>query len=374
MECKKCGAALAEDATYCSGCGEPVNGEKKRRKPIFPIRVVLRLTSLALCLVLTVCLLATALLADVQVLTSIGGIQTILSHMAASEDADTPATADPAAASCGVVRLRAVSDISLPQSAALSAHLGTAAEALVDLVADVVEELLGRDLPVSPEQVQTFLKESTIIDFITAKTASLVQDALNGTANTTITADELLQLMDENEPVIEKTFQVEITEEMKQDMLVQLEEAVVDTDINATLQQSVDQVLQQEVPGTGGMTVSEVMVKLQAFTGTELLLIAAGVCLALIILLFALNYYNLPRGMRLTASACLISGLLLSAPLALIQAAPSLLAENMPETAGTLGMLGATVAALAPVHYGLLAIGVVLLVISVLWRAMTKNK
>lgn len=342
------------------------NEKKQLNKPTFMARLILQISSLVLSLVLTVSLLATALLADVLVLTSSGGIETILNHMVSPAD-PAPDSTQPAMGAAGVILLAS------PDSAEISADTSPDSNILTEYVYDLVQEALGDDIPITPEQVQYFIEESTIIDFVAGKSASLVQDMLNGTENTTVTAEELRQLMDENEKVIEETFQVEITEEMKQDMVTKMEEAVVDTDINATLRSGVERVLQTPVPGTGGMTVSDLLVIVQQYTKTQVLLGAIAVCLVLMLALCGLNYYYLPKGLRWSASSCMLAGGLLSIPLAIVQAAPSLLADVMPETSETLNLLSGAANALAPVHYGLFGFGVALMIVSALLRATTKD-
>lgn len=405
MKCKKCGAKLPKGTTVCSGCGEAVATKQPRKRPPFPIRLLLQLISLVLCLVLTVTLLATALLADALLLTSSGGIETILNHLAPPSNPDTPSV-PPAMGAYGVVRLggsndyygcevdengniispdgsilgnindpdsiQIPDDVQIPEDLEIPAEALTSSGALGDFIYGLVEDALGTDIPVSLEQIKAFIEESTMMDFIAGKTASMVQDALNGTQNTTITTEEIMNLVDENEKIIEDIFQVDMTEEMKQEMAVRVEEAVVDSDINATLHESVNQVMQTEVPGTGGLTVSDLMLRLRVLLRPGFVAAAAALCLVLMLLLWGLSYYDPPRGLRWSASSCMSAGVLLSVPLALIQASPSLLAENMPETAQSLELLSGAVAVLAPVHYGLLAFGVAMLIGSFLWRVMRK--
>lgn len=342
------------------------NEKKEQNKPTFMARLILQISSLVLSLVLAVSLLATALLADVLVLTSSGGIEKILNHMVSPTD-PAPDPSEPAMGAAGVILLAS------PDNAELSADMLPDSNFLTEYVYALLQEALGDDIPITPEQVQYFIEESTIVDFVADKSASLVQDMLNGTQTTTVTAEELRQLMDENEQVIEETFQVEITEEMKQDMVTKMEEAVVDTDINATLRSGVERVLQMPVPGTGGMTVSDLLAIVQQYTKTQVLMGAIAICLVLMLALCGLNYYCLPKGLRWSASSCMFAGALLSIPLAMVQAAPSLLADVMPETSETLSLFYGATNALAPVHYGLLVFGVALMIVSAFLRIATKD-
>lgn len=370
MHCKKCGAALTDDGAFCPSCGAKI--KTRGKKPFFLIRFFLHLLSFVLYLVLIVSLLATALLADVKILTSSGGIETILTHLVTSEDTPAPATS-PAMGAAGVMLLSATElsgDVHIPDDATSDSG------ALADVILEMAGQILGEDVSITPEQIQTFIKESTVMEFVADKAASMVGNILTGKTDSSpiITTEDILQLVEDNQQLIEETFQVEITEESKQEMAGQIDTALADADINAVLQESITQALQTPVPGTNGMTVQEIMVYIQQLAQTKVIVLCIVACLLLMGLLLLLNYYDIPQGLRWAGSACATAGALLATPLAIVQFSPALVAGILPETGETLQLISGAAAVVVPVHYGLLAVGTVLLVVSFLWRVFTKNR
>ena len=370
MHCKKCGSALTEDGAFCPSCGAKT--KKQGKKPFFLFRPFLHLASFLLYLVLLVSLLATALLADAKILTSSGGVETILTHLVTS-GSQTPHTTPPAMGAAGVVLL---GNADLPDDPQIPDGALSDSGALAEFVREMVQQILGEEVSITPEQVQTFLEESTVMEFVAEKAASMAQNILTGQSNTDpiITTEDILQLMDDNRQLIENTFQIELTEETKQEMSAQIDDALADADMNAVLQEGITQALQTPVPGTNGMTVQDILGYIQRWAQLPVILTGAALCLLLIGLLLLLNYYQLHRGLRWSASACITAGTVLSVPLAIIQFSPALVSGMMPETGETLRILSGAAAVMAPVHYGLLALGTVMMIVSFLWRLFTRKK
>lgn len=369
MHCKKCGSALTEDAAFCPSCGAKT--KKRGKKPFFLIRFFLHIMSLVLYLVLMVSLLATALLADVRILTSSGGIEAIMTHLTTPDD--TPASTPPAMGAAGVVLRDSTllpGDVQIPDDAMSDSG------ALADFIQEMAGQILGEDVSVTPEQIQTFIQESTVMEFVADKAASMVGNILTGQTDSApiITTEDILQLVDDNQALIEEVFQVEITEESKQEMAGQIDTALADADINAMLQEGIDQALQTPVPGTDGMTVQDILVYIQHLAQPKVIVLCGIGCLLLMGLLLLLNYYNLPRGIRWAGSACTTAGALLATPLAIVQFSPALVAGLMPETGETLQLISGAASVIAPVHYGLLAVGIVLMIVSFVWRLFTRNR
>ena len=83
-----------------------MHSEQNRKKTIFPIRLLLQLVSLVLCILLAVNLLATVVICDLRALTSSGGIRTILDSLITPDpDAADPALLAPLPAANGLTRL-----------------------------------------------------------------------------------------------------------------------------------------------------------------------------------------------------------------------------------------------------------------------------
>lgn len=409
MKCKKCGAEIDESSAFCSACGAKTK-HKKHKKPFFLIRFFLQVISLVLYGALLVGLLGTVLLADVRILTSSDGIETLLTHLVTSqqEPADPVAT-EPAMGSPYLQRLSATTaadeytvdedgniidpdgniignindpenvqlpdGVTLPEGSTVPGDAPADASSLADHVYDLAKEILGEDIPISPEQILTFMVESNIMEFMAEKTASVVEDVISGNTdvNPFLTADDISQIVEENQELIEETFQVTITPDMKDDIHIQAQEALNDGQFNATLREQVDLALATPVPGREDMTLRDLLVLVSSYAQVKFLCLAIAACLVLMAVLMLLNYYNLPEGLNWNASACTVAGLLLSVPLMLLHISPALLESFLPETAETLALIDSAAHVIAPLHYGLLIFGLVLAVAALVWNAQIKK-
>ena len=107
-------------------------------------------------------------------------------------------------------------------------------------------------------------------------------------------------------------------------------------------------------------SLSQIMAGLRLITQQNVLYGAIGACVLLILLLCALNFYNIPGGMTWASLPCILMGLILSAPIAALQ--------MMPELLGEMAGFAPLVNVLAPVHYTVPITGFVLLFGSIIWR------
>lgn len=349
-----------------------------RKKPFFLIRLLLQLVSLILCLLLTVSVLATALLLDFRTLTSSGGIEAVLSAFFSSGSSDPgPSTDAPYSSNAEdgyLVRLNSSTNlpdnIQIPDNIELPNDALTDSNVLADYIVDILEASMGEDVQISQEQVQDFIDNSTIMDYTSEKMASYVQDALNGETNTVITADEIMQLLEDNQKLIEDTFQVEITEDIKQEIRTNVTKVIEEEDLNGTIRKEIDSVMQQ--PVAGDYTIEDIVLLIGQITQTKVLLAAIGLCLLLIALLFLANYYNPGKALRWAATSFLTVGLPLAAGAYILQSTSLLQQLFGSEIGKYISVLTNLGTVLAPVHYGIAILGVLMLVGSIVWRILSK--
>ena len=361
--------------------------KKAHKKPILPIRIALQLASFVLCLLLIVSLDATLLVEDLQALTSSGGIRTILSYLTASNasmEADLLLPLDQP--SNGFVKLSNTTVIGeeeteegtnedmLAEDFHLPTEVMTDPDALASFIHEMTTDFLGEDTDVTAAQVQTFVEDSTVMDFVSEKVSSYISDALTGDVTTTFTADEIMQLIEENEDLLEETFQIEITEETKAELYAQVDQAVTEANLDNTIRNSIDEMMHTSIPGTEGAEVGDVLNRIEWFTHVEALVDAIILCVVLTALIMLLNYYNLPRGLGWTAAACMIAALLMCAPLVVIHFLPALIAGVLPQASQLLYVLDGFYLVMAPYHYALAVIGLLLTIASIVWRFFYKKQ
>ena len=379
MHCKKCGTSIEATDIHCSQCGAKVKASWK--KPPAPIRLVMQLVSFVVCLALIVSLIATALVADLSLLTSSGGIEKIVTALFTSDSEKTPdPTIDPAASALPVHKLSNTTGTEdgtedgtqIPEDVEIPMDAFTDSNAMTEFVTSFVEGLLGEEAAANPENVSKFIEESTVMDFFAAKISSFVSDAFSGQQNATITTEEIMQLLDENQALMEEIFDIEITEEQKQQINTQVNDMLTEADLDNTIRQGIEEAVNTPIEGMDGATVGDILAIVQKISRPSTIMLAAGFCLLLMLMMVMLNYYHIPQALRWCGFPCLISGGLLAAPLIVLKATPDILSQLLPETASLLNVINSALSVVAPIHYGILILGVVLIVFSFLWRLIFK--
>jgi hypothetical protein len=188
------------------------------------VRFFLALISIALCFVLFATSLVTILIADLHVVTSEGALQTIITQILMPSKA--PAPRPGLAAGRPVIHYDEVS-------------LGGPTDLVVDALVDMMQQEFGDDLPITRDQVNAILAESTLPDFISEKAAGLVSGILNGEVPTlNITIEEVEELILENRDVVKEYFDVEITDEMVDQITDVLEEEKILETVEQQLQET----------------------------------------------------------------------------------------------------------------------------------------
>lgn len=342
------------------------------KKPIWPIRILLNTLSTVVYIVLLVAILLSALLLDLKLLCSEGNIQSVVSALL--QGSGTTAESDePMAAVPQNPYLVQVGDYSIPDGYIpddISVDTLTDPSLLTDYIYDIFSGSLGTETDVTKEQVENFINESTVSDYVSEKAASYVQDALTGEENTTITVDEIMDLIEENEALLEEHFDITVTDEMKQQIQTEATRVVEEEDLNGTVRQTINDAMDQPI-GDSGMTVRDVLDVINELTSARVIALMIGIDLVLMGLLLLLSYYRPYRGLRRGAAAFLTMGLFLSVIAFVLRSAPELIGKLIPDLASTSDLIRTVAAPIATVHYGTLILGVLLLVLSILWQILS---
>lgn len=336
-------------------------------KPSFPIRILMQTLSVVLCLLLVLCLLCTAVVLNLKVLTSSGNLQTLFTALT-TDTSSQPSAQAPVASAGYLVNLSSSSpsgDLDIPSDALTDSGL------LTGYIYDIIQGTMGEGADVTYDQVQSFIDQSTIMDFASEKTSSYIQDTLSGQSSTTITTDELMGLFEENQALMEAHFNITVDDEMKANLKSQIQKVVEKDDLNGTLRQQINNAMNTPIAGTE-MTVHQLLVAIGQLTQAKVIVTMILLCLVLVIGLMALNLYNLPMGLTWSGIGCLSAGLLLSVPLMVLGSADAL-SQSLPQAA--ISLIPVVISAISPVHYCIAGLGLVMIVGSIVWRILApKNK
>lgn len=352
----------------------------KKQLPL-GVRILLTVLSVILCIALFVSTVAAILIADLSLLTSKGGIQKLIKDMIFP-------TSAPGHISAAVmpgrnpVRMDAADD---------------AQDAVIDAIYDMVQQQFGGELPLQKEDVKELIEQSTVPDYLADKVSGIVSDVISGEITTTITKEEITNLIVENKELLEDTFQMEITP----DIVDEVGQFVEEMDIAGTVQQEVSNAIGVPAPSpvdpsdpaaTGPSAVNpnqpgsvtdvmdaiskgeagmaEVLSLVRFLTSKTVLFSCIGACLLLFALLFLTNW-----GRPNAALICCGIPVLLAGSLFLI---PTLVAYVAPALFLQLGLAGSAIrqvlVLVGYVSIGVTVLGILLIVGGCVLGSILKKK
>ena len=212
---------------------------------------------------------------------------------------------------------------------------------LVDWAYEVIQDAFGDEVELTKEQVKTFVAESTVKDFVADKAAGLVEDFYAEESNTTITAEEITQLMKENMEIIEQQFGVVVDQEALDEMDVRLQESGVlapieEQGLMGYIEQTLTEGDEENSFSEAKETldeVKEIMGYVRLATSYKMVAAVAGLLLLLMVLLFFVTG-GLPAALSQTGSMILIVGLIFCVPVALTKFAPELICGILGDELG----------------------------------------
>ena len=341
----------------------------KRSRP-WPLKILLELIAIVLCLTLFVVTIAGALIVDLRVMTSKGGFEKILNQLITST-VSQPEAAAPAPTPNGSVLL--LSDTSA----------SVVSDPITDMVYELLQSGLGDDLPLEKEDVRDFINNSTVKDFLADKASGAFDDFFNGTSNTTITKDEIIGLVRDNAPLIKESFGVEITD----DQLEELETALDEVPILEELEQEglmgflEENYLNQAQPdgdaGTmGGLAdsmaaVKQVMDYVRMATSNTAIASIAGVIVVLMLLVLLVNW-TVPKTLSDIGITLLFAGLVLSSINFVFSS--DVLQVLLADQTALIGLVNGILASIAAVHYSILGSGIALIVLAIVAKVIKTRR
>lgn len=245
---------------------------------------------------------------------------------------------------------------------------GDSSDAIVDWVVGQLQDFTGGELPVTPEQIENFVEQSTIKDFIAEKVAGMVGDFYTGNITTTITMEEITQLVEENKALIQSEFGIEITEEHTE----ALKQIVEDTGI-------LEQVQEQGIMGIlgsvgGGLMDPGMMQQMQQIqmaveivrqvTSYTAIAAVGLIFLALAAILFCTTQFSWPATLADCGVVLMLASAIFVIPSTVFTNSPELVTELLGNP--MLVKLAQTFFnATAGVNYGAFGVGVGLIVLAI---------
>lgn len=351
---------------------KPQKVRKIKRSRPWPLKILMELIAIILCLTLFVVTIVGALVMDLRVMTSKDGFEKILTELITSTMSQPGNSAEAPAPNGSVTLLSNTSAASVSNP-------------ITDMVYDMLQDQFGQDLPLSKEEVSDFINNSTVKDFVADKVSGAFDDFINGTSNTTITKDEIVDLVKDNAPLIKETFGIEITE----DQLGELESALDEVPILEELEKDglmgflEDNYLDADkesgdmgIAGNGGLAdglaaVKQIREYVQIITSNTALYSIAGV-LAVLMLLILLVNWTLPKTLSDIGITLLFAGLILSS--VNFVAASGVLQIVLADQAAVIGLVTGILSSIAVVHYSILGTGAALILLAIVAKIIKSHR
>jgi len=202
------------------------------RKLPLGLRFLRGLGAFLLCLVIFVSAIATMLITTVRIATSERNLTKIITRSLFTVSAVRHNSAS--LSGTGTLRAPVISPVRLnPHKLAEESEDPMSSSFMVEFLYDAMKDQFGEDVPISLDTVQDFVEQSTVKDFLAEKSASLINDFVNGKNTTTITAEEIQTQLQENAPLIEDCFGIELDEEI----ITTITESVTKTEVFTQIQE-----------------------------------------------------------------------------------------------------------------------------------------
>ena len=308
----------------------------KKQLPM-AVRALLVFVSVLLCICLTVSLLAATLITDLRQI----------------NNRDTFRQA---------VNVLFSARISQPR---MSQTPGSTDSLLTDMIYDFLKDQDIEGLDVDKDALANFIEESTVSEFLSDKAADYIEDMISGTENATLTTDELMSLVTDNKQLLEDTFGITLDEET----LKTMEEAIDEADLGSVIH---EQIL-SEVRNTsiaGDTDLGQIFDIINALCEDRIFITLWAIVAVLIIALFFSNRMRFGGTMICSGICSLFVGAVLCAPLLAADTLLPQLGDMSPQISQ---LLNTFIGAIAPVHYGVLIAGGVLLIAGIIVASVTRS-
>lgn len=370
----------------CGKRGYTMNSNASR--PNFGIRLL----GFLLALVLFAGTMSAIAIADIRIITTKENLTTIIRQALFERTTAVRAAIDGGKGAATARNRMNLAMVKLDEANASS----DASQALVEWVYDTLMEQHGDELELTLENVEAFVEDSTLKDTIAQLGASLISDAYTGENTTELDQQTVRTLLEENADVIKEHFDIEISTEtldaltqtiVTNDYVAQIQEEGVESllmgktpagsggnaDTNPGDASNAPQTPTPDAPNAGVSADRNLVELLQAFrdaTSAMALLLSLGVVVLCVVLLLLIY-----RKWIWCAFGSIGWPLMLASVPYLLVTVPALWMKDLWNLifsfSSSVGAAARTIMELtAPVCIGTFALGFVLAVVGLVWKAI----
>jgi len=337
------------------------------------VRILLAVVSVVLCFCLFAATLGTIVLADLGLVISEDGVQTIVTHLLFPSAAPQRMP--------HAIRPNLALGAHLSDSGGLALNGGFD---IADIIFDFLDEQFGEELPVTKDQVDSLIQSPSVSDLVTDKFSGIVNDLINGENTTTVTKDEIIQIATEHKDFLEETFDIILEEAVIEQFLEENNVMEVVDNVFSQITEYVGGTTDPEAPTLSDEEILEnvitkgefspaaipaIMRTLRSVTSLPMLLAAIGACLLLIALLFLTHWGRPFAAVRTAGIPVFLAGLIMLLPSVAVEIFPAAGAEAV-----VLNIIKGILSSVIGVSIAVAALGLVMIVAGATLNSIFRKK
>lgn len=296
----------------------------KQKKLSLGARFGLYVASFLLGILLFVAAITTALIANLQIVTSEENISGMIREVISAPVHIRPNA--PVRVGEGGLRIAPNTNrtYAMPRREEPSGVASSLTDQLIGMFYEEVSNQFEEEFPVSQEEFTQMINESTVKDYVADKTASLITDYFNDEITTTFEPEEIVQLINENSKLIETITGEPIPDDIAQQVATVFDENEIIVKVEAEGLAGFMEMTGTSIPGLpGGSTSSEdtegeessfnirdAINLMRSFASVQNLLLGIAVCLVLIAAIILINCRQIGKGLRRAGYPLMLAGCL----------------------------------------------------------------
>lgn len=256
------------------------------------------------------------------------------------------------------------------------------ATSLVEFIYNALAQDFGDQLQVDLDTVKEFVERSTLDDFLVEKGAGLLNDVYTGENTVTLSPEEIQAKLEENAALIEEYFKVTVDAQVIADVTAIIEdneyverieeEGIVNIILNSNGGATAD--TPNTPPNTETQQIRQTLDTVRAVLSAQTLLICAGICLLLIILILLVNIKQIWAGMNAIGITLMVAALPVVALTVAVWVIPAGWAQKLGLYSIIEVLLYEVLTINAFICFGVFALGLVLLVAGIVTKSIVRRK
>lgn len=296
----------------------------KQKKLSLGARFGLYVASFLLGILLFVSVITTALIANLQIVTSEENISGMIREVISAPVHIRPNA--PVRIGEGGLRIAPNTNrtYAMPRREEPSGVASSLTDQLIGMFYEEVSGQFEEEFPVSQEEFTQMINESTVKDYIADKTASLITDYFNDEITTTFEPEEIVQLINENSKLIETITGEPIPDDIAQQVAKVFDENEIIVKVEAEGLAGFMEMTGTSIPGLpnsgtssegtedeqSSFNIRDAINLMRSFASVQNLLLGIAVCLVLIAAIILINCRQIGKGLRRAGYPLMLAGCL----------------------------------------------------------------